>query len=934
MILQCLIVLLLCDRSFSAMTTSPTTFNEKCISQTDTESSSLTYVVDVSGSMSDDLNQLKLVNGWLLDRVSARFPCGVRHYTMVEFNDPMIGPTRVTNSRKVFGYFFNSLYATGGGDCPELAMGGLEMGLKSSPDNSVIMVLTDASAKDYNNQTLMNNIYSLISSKNSQVFFLITGLCSSLDDPQFLIYRDIAYKSFGHVFQINLSQISQVFYYLDFTLSRPVNTSTRLLSVEYKGGNNSDQFIIALVFSKVIVTTDGILTTISIIDQAHSFVSMETIVSETWGSVYVINNPGKGTWTMNLDGNGPYSVTVEGVKATNISATMNCSECHPNATCEVFLKSKQWKECRCKKGLIGDGFQCSDIDECAYSWSNNCSSVCVNTYGSYRCECPSGLTKNSLGICVDIDECSHRNLSSCHPLANCTNYVGGYKCSCPYGYYGNGKDCELNECMTGVCSQGMACAKSKGYFNCFDPCTNYTTLDQPWRSIDSGYGYNCDTGLSGWYRFIGTGGIRMPETCVPEYQCHTEAPMWVNESHPLEGEGIVNRTACSHWGGDCCYWSTTLQIKACPEGYHVYNIPEVPFCTMAYCTDPSTVKGACPCTKDEKCRMIDGKYTCACKYGPEVDDIDDLGLDLVCGTQEITASFHTCQLRSLHLNVTHIHLLDGNCVGFTEGNNTGIILTSTSLQDGACGNRVITNGTHATYKNTMFVQMKTDQIIVRNYEVQLGFSCTYPLDLQLTLQNTLKPVVSSLILNIEGTGKFKAQMTLYKNENYISPYKDHEITLSTKATLYVAVTLEGENTDQFVVVMKNCFATPTRNFYDPLKYYIIKNRCPNRRDGTVHIKENGVSTGGRFSVQMFKFVGDYESVFLHCEAYICDTTRDRCKPSCSGVRSSFAQSDDNGFVLAYGPIVAADEEPTSDAAGIHVPWPMIIIILLCLKTNL
>ncbi|CAJ0967194.1 unnamed protein product [Ranitomeya imitator] len=423
----------------------------------------------------DDLSQLKLVNGWLLDRVSARFPCGVRQYTMVEFNDP-----KLPIQERCLDISLIALYATGGGDCPELAMGGLQMGLERSPDNSVIMVLTDASAKDYNNQTLINNIYSLISSKNSQVFFLITGLCSGLDDPQFLIYRDIAYKSFGHVFQINLSQLSQVFYYLDFTLSRPVNTSTRLLSVEYKGGNNSDQFVIALVFSKVIVTTDGILTTISIIDQDHSFVSMETIVSETWGSVYVVNNPGKGTWTMNLYGYGPYSVTVEGVKATNISAATDCSECHPNATCEAFSERK---ECHCNKGLIGDGFECSDIDECAYSWSNNCSSLCINTYGSYRCECPRGLTKNSLGICVDIDECSDRNLSSCHPLANCTNYVGGYTCSCPYGYYGNGKDCELNECMMGVCSQGMDCAKSKGYFKCFDPCTNYTTLDEPWRSI-------------------------------------------------------------------------------------------------------------------------------------------------------------------------------------------------------------------------------------------------------------------------------------------------------------------------------------------------------------------------------------------------------------------------------------------------------------------
>ncbi|XP_056392962.1 uromodulin-like isoform X2 [Hyla sarda] len=879
--------------------------------------------------MSDDLYQLRLVNDWLLDRVSSRFPCGVRKYTMVEFNDPEVGPIRNTSSRREFGEMFNNLYANGGGDCPELAMAGLELGLKNSPNNSIIMVLTDASAKDYDNATLINSIYSLISSKSSQVFFLITGLCNGLNDPKFLIYRDIAHESFGHVFQIQLSEMDQVFRYLDFTLSRPVRTSTRLFSAEYHGGHNSEQFVLVDVFGKLILMTDGVISTFSLVGPDGSSAAMETIVSEKWGSVYVVTNPENGTWTIDTEGDGRYSVTVEGLEATNISATTDCSGCHPNATCEEFSDRK---ECHCNDGLIGDGFSCSDIDECAYSWSNNCSGICINTYGSYRCDCEPGFTKNSLDICVDIDECSDENPSLCHPLANCTNYHGNYSCTCPPGYYGDGYDCELNECMTGVCSQDMACAKFKGHFTCFDPCTEYTPLDDPWRSIDSGYGYQCDNSLSGWYRFTGAGGIRIPETCVYGYQCSTIAPMWINGTHPSEREGIVNLTACAQWNGDCCMWSTNVQAKACPGGYHVYNINGVPSCSSAYCTDPAaTVKEPCSCSEDEECKMIHGSYACVCKDGLEVYDIEDVGLDIDCGTEEMTASFHTCQLRNLHLNVTNIHLLDSTCVGYTERNNSEVILTTIPLQDGVCGNYLINNGTHATYKNTMFVQMETDNIIIRTYRVQLEFSCSYPLDLQLSLHNSLKPVVSSLTLSIEGTGQFRAQMLLYKDENYASPYYDSEITMSTKATLYVAVTLEGANSYQYVVVMKNCFATPTRNFYDPVKYYIIKDKCPNRRDGTVSVRQNGVSTRGLFSVQMFKFVGDYDSVYLHCETSICDTTRGRCKPSCTGVRSDFPLTDHNQFVLEYGPIVLSDDEKTSDAAGMHASWTTLILILLFLK---
>ncbi|XP_066432336.1 uromodulin-like [Eleutherodactylus coqui] len=895
--LQCLIILLLCDWSFFTTTMSQTIVNKDC--ESTTESSSLTYVVDVSASMGDDLAELKKVNDWLLDRVSERFTCGVRKYTMVQFNDPDVGPTNYTNSRSEFGNFFQSLHAFGGDDCPELALAGINLALDISPSNSLIMVLTDASAKDYNDQTLIDGIKSKINLTSSQVFFLVTGLCGDSNDPQFLIYRDIAYWSFGHVFLIDLSDMSKVFHYLDYTLSRPVNTSTRLFSAEYSGGNNTGMFNVSDKFSKILIMTDGLITSISVIGPGDVSVPMETIVSEPWGSVHVIKNPDTGTWEIIIIGEGPHSVTVEEVTATNISATTDCSKCHPNATCEEFSGRK---ECNCNDGLIGDGFKCSDIDECAYSWSNNCSGLCINTYGSYRCECAYGFIESPSKICVDIDECSDEKLNSCHSLAYCTNYPGGYSCACPYGYYGDGNHCEVNECIRGDCGRDKDCTKSKGSFKCFDPCFNYVIRNDPWRSINSSSTYYCDSDLFGWYRFIGTGGIRMSETCMPERQCATQFPIWVNGIHPVEKEGIANLTACINYIGSCCYWSTSVQIKACPDGYHVYKINGVPFCNSAYCTDPGTLKDVCHCTEDEECRMIRGEYTCACKNGHEVKNIRDLKLDLQCGAGKIKASFRTCQLRSLYLNVTSIYLLNKSCIGYTEGNNTGVISAITPLQQGTCGNRRTDNGTHATYKNTMLVQMKTDGTVARSSRVQLDFSCTYPLDLVLSLDKTLKPVISSVTLTIEGAGEFKAEMLLYKDDTYESPYDGSEISMSTEDTLYVAVTLDGETSDQYVVVLENCFATPTRNPDDPMKYHIIKNRCPNRRDVSVNVEENGVSQRGLFSVQMFKFVGDNDAVYLHCQSNICDTTINICKPSCLGFRSSSPENDENAFALNVGPI--------------------------------
>lgn len=54
--------------------------------------------------------------------------------------------------------------------------------------------------------------------------------------------------------------------------------------------------------------------------------------------------------------------------------------------------------------------------------------------------------------------------------------------------------------------------------------------------------------------------------------------------------------------------------------------------------------------------------------------------------------------------------------------------------------------------------------------------------------------------------------------------------------------------------------------------------CPNKQDETIKVLENGVSRQGRVSVQMFKFIGDYELVYLHCAVSLCEVKSGVCQP--------------------------------------------------------
>ncbi|XP_068100895.1 uromodulin-like [Hyperolius riggenbachi] len=878
---------------------------------------SLTYVVDTTGSMS--LTPLQDATWTLVRSLLASDTSEGRQYTLMEFNDPDVGPLRATCYASDFLNYINYLSPNGGGDCPEYALTGLLKALENSPAGSVVVLATDASAKDSNDGYIINQIYYLIDSKQITIFILGPQPCTyGVYDYGLEIYKDIAASSYGHVLQ-NVYGNTKIVDFLYYFLQIPSNSTTRLLSLSGDYSYYATNYFVSTDFTALIISAACSNCSVTLYKPSGEIAVTNCIISEIWGLLLSVDSPVFGTWSISVYAGNYYSLRVLGFKdnnssSSNISSTV-CSGCGINASCKKNLRSYT---CVCNDGFSGDGYYCYDIDECNYYYSgmNPCNNgYCINTYGSYNCVCSNGY-KMENKTCVDIDECSSSSLNSCHPLATCANHDGYYYCYCPPGYFGDGYHCEVDECTKGVCGFARECIKSNGSHLCLDPCYNYTTLNDPTRSTNyydyySYYYYyysygRSDSSLYGWYRFTGSGGNRMPEFCPSPGYCYARSPIWLSGQHPDVSDGIVNSTGCTNEYGSCCYSTTYIKIKACRGGYHVYKFSGTPFYYSGYCTDPATAADNCMCAEDEECKFVGGRYGCYCRKISNGSALQDLRPELHCGNQEIEASFEKCQLQMLNLNPNNIHLRDTSCRGFPAYNTTNTISVVSVLKNGVCGNVLVSNKTHVIYKNTIYLSLNTNSSLGGEDIIGIDYSCIYPLDIVLSLETALKPFASSVNVSIEGTGNLQLVMALYRDSNFNSVYEGSEVLLTSKTVLYIGIILKSGDNTQYSVVMKNCYATPTRNQSSSSRYDIIKDSCPSKQDSTINVIQNGNSVTGQFSVQLFGYVKDSNVVYLHCEIHVCDKSSEKCLPSCSGVRSFSAKTASQDQSISVGPIIYED----------------------------
>ncbi|PNF42950.1 hypothetical protein B7P43_G11501, partial [Cryptotermes secundus] len=292
------------------------------ISESDEEGThrgaSLAFVFDSTGSMWDDLVQVKMGAERIMATMLELPDKPIYNYVLVPFHDPRIGPVTVTRDHNEFRESLQNITVHGGGDCPEMAVGAVKEALSVSLPNSFIYVFTDARAKDYN---LIPDVLALIQRKKSQVVFVMTGDCGDNKHVGYQVFEKIASTSSGQVYHLNKTDVNEVLQFLQLSLqSRKVN----LLSVNKPGPSvDEHNLFVDESLQEFTVSVSGLNPHIGVVSPEGKPVQgppkLNTVLSlQNIKAVNVIE-PEPGQWKVKVGSDSEHSVRSTGLSDVNFN---------------------------------------------------------------------------------------------------------------------------------------------------------------------------------------------------------------------------------------------------------------------------------------------------------------------------------------------------------------------------------------------------------------------------------------------------------------------------------------------------------------------------------------------------------------------------------------------------------------------------------------
>lgn len=190
-------------------------------------------------------------------------------------------------------------------------------------------------------------------------------------------------------------------------------------------------------------------------------------------------------------------------------------------------------------------------------------------------------------------------------------------------------------------------------------------------------------------------------------------------------------------------------------------------------------------------------------------------VEVECNSNNMTITIPKSLLGGLDRE--HLRLLDTTC----KATETSAYFSLTSPLDGCNTTRRQTPAS-IIYSNTVSeIPVVAKDLITRVREIQIKFSCFYS-KYGVVSSVGWKPSNKKLLFSDEANGNFTLSLNMFPDKRFVSPYMkdDFPVALALRKLLFFEVSVTSSD-KRLSIVADRCYATPTENEQNRLKYEFI-----------------------------------------------------------------------------------------------------------------
>ena len=192
------------------------------------------------------------------------------------------------------------------------------------------------------------------------------------------------------------------------------------------------------------------------------------------------------------------------------------------------------------------------------------------------------------------------------------------------------------------------------------------------------------------------------------------------------------------------------------------------------------------------------------------------GVNVQCKSENMTIIIPKSLL--FGIDREHLRLLDTSC---KAAENTTHFSLTTPLT--GCNTTSRHTPTAIVYSNAVLdMPVAVKNVVTRVRKLEIQFSCFY------SKHGVVSSVVwkasnRKLVFSNEGEGKLRLALDMFPNKTFVSPYtkRDFPVAVILRKPLFFEVSVISDD-KQLSIRADRCYATPTQDRTNPLKYEFIK----------------------------------------------------------------------------------------------------------------